>query len=254
MRTRHLFFAAAAVLLASCAENRSSFYIQDNKAPTDDCTIPSDKGAAFIGKGIWDLGLTATYHVHPLVVNQMSSSVKLNPVSAETSIVLVEGAWVTLESVDEVEYTKIFVASTASVEPEGGTTSMDFEAMNEFYLSQFLPGLSGGTVNSVDDLRAEPKTVDIILKIQIVGKTTGGSSIKTPSYLFPLKLCAGCLVYFTPEAWDEEAATFNCHSTTSAVGSPCMLGQDKDVDCRTCGGNNPSMCDPSMPTFSNPWF
>ena len=245
------------LLMTSCTENRASLYVQDMKVPTDECFIPADKDAAYYSWGTWDVGLSSTYQVHPLLVNEMTSSLTLNPNAAETNSVLVEGAWVTLlDETDTELVAPSFVYSPCTVEPEGSSTAMNFTAVTaEDYNT--LAGIYGGTLHTRYDMcHAEDRyTSTIVIRIRIVGKTTGDRDIDTPYFYFPITVCCGCTVFFPPDAFDSNVGLHDCLGEEGTeTDPPCFLGQDRNIDCRQCAGNIPELCAPTEDSFINPWY
>jgi|GEM_PF-3551943 len=245
-------------IVSGCTENRASFYIQDMKVPTEECVIPADKSATYYSWGIWDIGLLGAYHVHPLTINDMTSSKKLNPLAAESNLIQVDGAWVTVMDLNDNELSgESFVPSPCTVEPEGGATSMDFETITKDMYSR-ISDLSPGVLYRVNDLCTSPVKSTIILRIKVTGVTAGGQNVETPYFYFPVTVCCGCLVYFPSDTWDESIGSYNCHSSESTTTEKiCFLDfQDGPVDCRLCAGYNSTLCDPATPigTFCNPWL
>jgi hypothetical protein len=260
---RRIFLSSLiAMALAGCTENRASFYVQDMKLPTDECEIPADKNATYYSWGTWDIGLTGAYDVHPLVINNMTSSMRLNPLSAESNLIQVDGAWVTVMDINDNELTgETFVPSPCTVEPEGSSTAMSFQAIN--YTSYdslagfgLIPNRS--SLCSLVACGQLPSTATLVLRISVVGVTAGGQDMETPYFYFPISVCCGCLVYFPNDVWDVTLNDYNCHSAESATTeTPCGWDfQDGSVDCRLCAGHNPVLCDPAtlLGTFSNPWL
>jgi hypothetical protein len=255
MTGKILLSSLLALALAGCVDNRASFFVQDMKVPTEDCSIPAERDASYYSWGYWDIGLTGEYHVHPLVVNNMTSSTRLNPMAAESSLVQVDGAWVTImDSSDNELRGETFVPSPCEVDPEGSSTAMDFQAITYDIYSDLA---GAGLLLEWSDLCAQAVTSNLVLRIQVVGITAGGQDMETPYFYFPITVCCGCMVYFPSETWDDALVppTYKCHgSEITTTQSLCWVGQDWDVDCRVCAGNNPSLCDPSRAGFINPWL
>jgi hypothetical protein len=253
-----LSFFVALLLISGCVENRASFYVQDMKVPTDECVIPADRDATYYSWGTWDVGLSGSYQVHPLVVNEMSSSLNLNPTGAESNTIQVEGAWVSLlDSGDTELVEESFVYSPCTVFPEGGATAMNFKALDlDTYdtLAGFYPGSLVSSLTLCDP-RLGGTLSTIVIRIRVVGMTTGNKEVETPYFFFPLTVCCGCTVYFPADAFDEIEGVHDCISDEGGeTDPPCFLGQDKNVDCRICAGNAPALCSPTDDYFANPWY
>jgi hypothetical protein len=252
-----LSFFVALLLISGCVENRASFYVQDMKVPADECVIPADRDATYYSWGTWDLGLSASYQVHPLVVNELSSSLKLNPTGAESNTIQVEGAWVTLMNEQDTELAgEGFVYSPCTVFPEGQATAMNFPAIDlDTYntLAEYYPGSLVGSGTLCDPRQGGTST--IVIRIRVVGMTTGNKEVETPYFFFPITVCCGCTVFFPADAYDEILHMHDCVSDEGGeTDPPCFLGQDKNVDCRVCAGNVPALCSPTDTNFSNPWY
>lgn len=256
MRLRNLFSGVLIILtMITCMENRSSFFIQDVKMPDDECVVSSDRDATYTTSGIWDIGMRGNYVVHPLVVNEMSSSKSLNPLMAQTNYVQIYGAWVTPLSPEDKSqlYSKYYISAPATVSPEGGAVSLSFTGI---YTSvyDFISGIDPQRYPTRSDLCANSISTTLLLRIKVVGKTTGGKDIETPYFYFPVTICCGCLVYFPPDAYDPETGMHNCLSGGSTEEKICLPGQNNYIDCRACAGNNPQMCSPTSSGFRNPWY
>lgn len=250
-----LSFFVALMLLSGCVENRASFFVQDMKLPTDDCVIPGDRDATYYSWGTWDVGLNSAYQVHPLVVNEMTSSLLLNPTGAESNSIQVEGAWVSLLDQGDTELVEeSFVYSPCTVYPEGGATAMNFKAI-ELDVYNRLAEIYSGALSDSNVLCRTAATSTIVIRIRVIGMTSGNKEVETPYFYFPITVCCGCTVYFPADAFDEILGVHDCVSDEGAeTDPPCFLGQDKNVDCRICAGNAPALCSPTDDYFANPWY
>lgn len=251
-----LSFLVALLLVTGCAENRASFFVQDMKVPTDECVIPADRDATYYSWGTWDIGIRSNYYVHPLVINEMTSSVRLNPNSAESNLIQVEGAWVSLlDTSDNELIDEFFIYAPATVNPEGGSTAMNFPVVDS-ELYNYLAGAYSGILLDSSVLCGSRTTSNIVARVRIKGVTSGNKDIDTPYFFFPITVCCGCLVYYPPDAWDAATGMHLCLDVEGSTETdvPCFAGQDKDIDCRVCAGNSPPLCAPSSDLFINPWY
>ena len=88
MKPRIIFVFIPVLVFTICA-CEDSFFIQDMKYPTGDCTMPSDRNAPFYVEGEWDIGISHSYHVNPLLV-------------ADTKDLEIDGAWDLVEFIKSV--------------------------------------------------------------------------------------------------------------------------------------------------------
>lgn len=236
---RFLVLLVLAAVFWGCTDNRQSFFVRDIKIPSEeDCIVQSDRNTPFRPYGLLDLAFGGGYFLHPLIENAMTSSEKLSPVTAESNRIAVTGAEVSIELENGTPITgePFFVATSALVEP-GGVTATSFEAIP-------YGSLSPDTVTAGEV---------ILIRFRMLGVTGGGKEVDTPRFTFPVYTCAGCLVYFPPEAWDERedgTACYNCCDIGSGgdMTVPCNPGQDDWVDCRLCSGGWEDLCwDPRCP-------
>jgi hypothetical protein len=225
--TTSLGVLVLAALFTGCTDNRQTFYVRDIKYPSEEeCIVQSDRNAPFRPYGRMDLAFGGNFFLHPLVENAMTSSTKLNPVTAESNLITITGAEVRLQFEDgESIQDAFFVATSATVDP-GSVVATTFEAIPPGYLS------------------TEDAGRVILVEFRVLGTTAGGNEVDTPWFTFPVLTCAGCLAYFPPEAWDEESGCFDCCDIGSGgeMVIPCNLGQDERVDCRICASSHPTLC------------
>ncbi|MFH1435030.1 MAG: hypothetical protein ABIJ56_04860 [Pseudomonadota bacterium] len=232
--------------LSGCAENRSSFFIQNMVVPSDECTVSSDRESLFSTWGLWDIGVAARWVARPLLLNEMEDSSKLNPMASQTNYIQVDGAWVALLDEEEnVLFDEYFVHAPVTVYANGGSTALVFPAV-DFDLYDSVSGLWGGTMYSIDQLCSSPIMSKILLRIRVTGVTSGGTDVETPYFLFPVQVCCGCSIYYPPDAMCTEEAK-------GGDDVPCQPGQDGWTDCRQCVEAIPELCDPFDDDFSNPW-
>jgi len=231
------FVAALLIALvaveAGCTDNRATFFVRDIKVPTDECLLQSDRNAPYRSSGVLDLAIRDNYILTPLMENAMTSSTKLNPTSAESNRIQVSGAQVRigLEDGTDVSGGDFFINVSAMIEP-GGVTSVGFTGIPSGYMA----GVPAGSV--------------VIVEFRMLGTTQGGKEVDTPWFAFPVTTCEGCLVFFSPESWDDVDDCYDCNSvgTGGDISQPCWIGQDELVDCRLCASINPGVCtDTSCP-------
>jgi hypothetical protein len=214
-------------LLASCTDNRATFFVRDIKIPTDDCYIQADRNAPYRSSGTLDVALRDNYLISPLMENAMTSSLPLSPTTAESNRIQITGAQVRLNSEDgsDISGGSFFIPTSALVEP-GNVIGVTFEGIP----SGYADGVVEGTI--------------VIIEFRMMGTTQGGQDVDTPWFAYPVYVCHGCLITFPPEAWDEDLGCYDCNSIGSggSIEEPCFPGQDDYVDCRLCASVAPGLC------------
>jgi hypothetical protein len=86
-------------------------------------------------------------------------------------------------------------------------------------------------------------TTRLVTYVTFFGQTTGGNTIQSDEFEFPVDVCDGCLITF-PAADDNPLPSLpqpNCllaasNSSSSSVPTPCFPGQDFAVECAVCQG------------------
>jgi len=231
---RFLVVLVLAAVFSGCTDDRQSFFVRDIKIPSDeDCIVQSDRNTPYRPYGRMDLAFGGSFFIHPLVENAMTSSEKLNPVTAESNRITITGAEVSLEFEDGTPITAepFFVATSAIVEP-GGVVATSFE------------GIPSGYLGLADAWQV------VYIRFRILGITGGGKEVDTPRFTFPVLTCDGCLIYFPPEAYDSERGCYDCCDIGGGgdMTVPCNYGQDDWVDCRLCAEALDTQCvDPDCP-------
>ena len=234
--------------LSGCAENRSSFFIQNMVVPSEDCVVSSDRESLYRTWGLWDIGVTSSWVARPLLLNELEDSNKLNPMTSQTNYIQVDGAWVAiLDESENVLFDEYFVHSPVTVYANGGSTALVFPAVAG-HLYDGVADVWGAAMGlyTIDELCASPIMSKILLRIRVTGLTSGGTDVETPYFLYPIYLCCGCSIYYPPDAMCNEEGS-------GADDVPCQPGQDGWTDCRICVQSIPEMCDPSSSDFINPW-
>lgn len=77
----------------------------------------------------------------------------------------------------------------------------------------------------------------VVASFTVFGNTRGGTPVKSDLFSFPIRVCEGCLVSFSPADMDPGLPEPNCanwQQASSALTVPCVMGQDTPVDCSQC--------------------
>lgn len=209
-------FALIASLLAlsiGCAPSNPALVIDGVLAPTDDCvfdgtslvfslspTLDTRAYPAFRPQGIRYLAaLRVTSRLIPLFNDRY-------PLRAEPNVLTLQYADVEILAVDGTPFdfgglpNPYRITTAATIAP--GTSSAGASGVAGL---EIIPPLYG---ESLTDVAGR-----ILVSVQITGTTSGGATITSGEYLFPMDLCPGCLVACDPEL-----------TTTEAI---CLFGQDR---------------------------
>ncbi len=210
------------------------------------CSIPSTTSAPHIDNGTFDVALGGSYSVLPLLQNTISATVRLQGFVVELREGSPEGVLVGLP---------FTVAQTVTIpEADGGPGRR--AASVEVIPQQVAAALR----SAVCVINPNPPTTAacpvprytsadrrVVVKLRAFGETPSGSEVETPTYIFPISVCCGCLVTFPPDSRAPMTLhrSPNCNQGV-APQSPasCRIGQDLPVDCRLCSSTNP-FCQPT---------
>lgn len=227
---------AAAAIGPGCAEPESSLFIRHVVfAQPPDCTAQAEPDGLFLGTGLIDVALRDEYQGTLLVGNQLVSRGSQELVRTETNRIALRTAAVRIEDVSggvlsdfEVPITG-FVDQSTGIEPGYGLASM--------------PIIDSGAINKIRGTIAKGASKRLVAFIKITGLSLGGSEISTGEFQFVVQACNGCLVQFPPEADDPTVDGVDCLAPTEAANQnnndlPCIVGQDRLIDCRLCSGTS----------------
>ncbi|MEO6420576.1 MAG: hypothetical protein ABIP39_14275, partial [Polyangiaceae bacterium] len=162
----------------------------------------------------------------------------------ETANVTLQGAIVRVTDASGTEIKSFTSLSSGFVAPGNGTTA-SFGSIAVTLIDPATSDLLRST------LPAHGSKL-LVAYFKIFGQTLGGTSVETDEFQFPINVCNGCLVVFPAGSQDEALFAVekkpNCKSATAAttmMATPCVIGQDVPIDCRTCQGL--AVCDPANP-------
>jgi hypothetical protein len=232
--------AAAAASIPACAHNDQTLYVQFALAPptptNGQCTYDPVVTSPFLPRGTVDAALTPGYTPVFLLGNTNRSQGSLDNVQAETGRILVQGALVrVIDPADGSVWMDNTVLTTGTIEPAAGTTSsymaIPATIMDAKALAHFDPG------------KGQPAKLAVTY-VTFYGQSTGGDSIESNEFQFPVDVCHGCLVSYP--ALDTNTLQQYCSgkisSTSTTGGVACVTGQDQVVDCQHCFAIAPDVC------------
>jgi hypothetical protein len=233
--------AGGIVTIAACKHDDSTLFVQDvldapTVTPGEVCTFSNDPTQPFISSGVLDIALRQEYSPTYLLGNQAVAEVNSQQLQTETDIVTVQGAVVRITDTAGNQLNTFTQLATATVYPSSGS----------------VPGYAPITVTVVDSATiaddlflqtnvAAGGTTRLVTYVTFFGQTTGGDSIQSDEFEFPLDVCEGCLIAFSaaddnPIGPQPNCATAAASATTSSLPSPCVVGQDSVIDCSQCLG------------------
>lgn len=239
MSTTRIVWGVALViaLVAGCAENRSSFFIQQVNVPSSDCIVESSEDSTYRTAGLLDIAFRDNYVLTPLIHNQMSPRGSAESLIAETNGVLVEGAnvriWRGGRPQGDTVYS--FYQPAASYVAPQGVTASGFTVVPDVAVDALLRftyrDVEDPNQLTVEDLMGYEDLVTV--GVRMLGVTNGGVEVESPEFYFPIRLCFGCLVFCPPDSIDEDDPDqAYCSSTDTPDSETCYFGQDNTIDCR----------------------
>ena len=241
------FVAAVAMcgLFVSCPimKHPTSLVLLESMAMTrqSQCTIQTGGSSQYLKTmGILDLSLTNHYFLFPHLYNNLPSSMEINGSDAasldvESNYINIVGAHVRLDIPMDIYNDKnanqsiLYSAMTSGyfVGSAGGILP-DTDAMSSL---EVLPVNIGRELKKVFKARIKADNcsapaADLFAYVNMDGVTVTGSKVESNTYMFPIKLCWGCLVrYVTDNPTD---------SIPKSNSAPCLPGQDDAVTNVLC--------------------
>ena len=241
-------------ILASCQDREVGMNILEMK-PVDPstCLAVSDEGAYRAG-GVVDLTLRTNYEVHPMVENNMVDTVEIK--SLDSTDARVSTNSIVLRSA-VIEYTALDQLSaniqTQRIIPLSGTIGIGerllitgLDLFSSDMLEQFR---SADEFLLIDGGEARPRRTDaeIIAHIRLKGETLDGREIESNEFLFPVRVCNGCMITYPADMLVDRSGVLTCPPRDPSIEEmaspsdvplcPGSLGSDDSfVDCQTCQG------------------
>ena len=217
------------VSLSACAHDDSTLFVLDvvkGSVSGNTCTFSPDPTQTFWSSGLLDAALRGAYDATYLVGNQMVSQADPTIPKTETAFVTISHANVRITDANGNTIRTYSTVTASTAFPATGTTpsfiptqvtTIDEQAMT------MIPGIGPGN------------TVRVETFVKFFGKTTGGVSVESNEFEFPVDICFGCLPDFSIQGAHCAKAVAN-PTVASSAPRPCRLGQDENVDCSLCLG------------------
>jgi hypothetical protein len=236
--------AGGGAAFSACVHNDSTIYVHDALAPKYTqmgtiCGWTPDPMQAFISSGVLDVAVKSNYEGGFLVGNQMVPEVNSNQLQTETSIVTIQGAVVRVTDHRGVAVGMPFTRlASATIPPSSGGVAgfapifVRIVDQTTIAASPEVQQLMGAGTPAVGSVR-------LVTYVRFLGKTTGGQSVESNEFEFPVDVCNGCLIQFTNNPGYPLPNCVGNPSTSmqsSSAQTPCIPGQDLVVDCsQVCG-------------------
>jgi hypothetical protein len=214
-------------------------------APQTGCTFDT-ASSAILGAGIIESGAPGGYLMGPEIRNDLATA---DGEAKTPKTVFLTGAQVEIEFYDDTLFTaaersalaadgltRFVVPFSGSVEPDGGSTVVPFEAVPVALLRRIGDRLPEP---SSDD--PAPRAV-LDVRFQVTG-TRGGGGVESNLFRYPVQVCNDCLTTYLG----------SCAALASnepiATGGVCQLVQDGHVDCCVADHDDLEVpCGPEDPT------
>lgn len=247
-----LAFMGLMVALSGCEDRNVSLQILQMEVDGR-CSLEATGGAQAIrglSEGRVDLVTSSSYGVFPRVQNNMLDVTEVQNFRTQdgridTHDVVLSSATVRYTTLDPIS---VEFPETRDL-PISGTIQVDGTAV--LGLTVFTPAMIAELRQADEFLRpnAQGEVVAIRhsvlfqLGITLNGRTIDGTTVNSNEFIFPVRVCNGCLIEYPPEAVDTTQAVPNCLSLGSteddAPGADRLSCQtpgtdNVTVDCREC--------------------
>jgi hypothetical protein len=234
------------LVLAGCTQPPDRFYIVQNQAPQQGqgCVIPSDQSAEYRGEGILDVSLVdgalGAYFVFPLLKNDLTKS------SGDIQLyrIRMSGFDIAVQAHDALPaaVAKLFADPASqpllhhrepwsgTVNPGGGVVAATTDAIS---------GDLARKIRDANDWKTTPY-LELDAQISARGDNEALGSVESDAFLYPIKVCSGCLV----------ADVIACPYAMAPMhpGNACNPAQDDPVDC--CSNPGGSLVCPPIVVMS----
>jgi hypothetical protein len=231
----------------ACVHNDSSIFVQDVLAAPQ---VTSGQGCGFtaattqpvISSGRLDVGLRSHYDPTYLVGNQLIAEANSSQLMTETSTVTIQGAVVRLtdaqgNKIGTGNFTRL-AAGTIYPATGGVPSYASIEVTSVIDTDTAVAVTNANTA-----LLAAGGAVRVVTYVRFFGNTLGGRYVESDEFEFPVDICSGCLIAFTPQDINPCFPSPNCLGNPAAGTSssqstiPCRVGQDFSIDCIQCQSN-----------------
>lgn len=242
---------AVSAALPACTENDQSVFVRGVLAPSlnrqnNFCTYTDDPQQPQLFSGVADFGVRDTYRGVLLVGNQMIGRGDPAGARAEPNRVHIDGGIVRVTDPNGGLIREFTATASGFADPQSNNTP-DYGVVQLTLLDAPTRDLLLPTLTN----RAVSRSVNA--NVRIFGRTLSGTAVESSEFIFPIRVCNGCLVTFPPGSNDATSANVpNCDAVPLSTGEqgPCQIGQDEPVPCTSCRGL--PACDPKVFEFTTP--
>jgi hypothetical protein len=243
----------AGVSLAACTHDDSTLFIRNALYPQTvmagmGCIYTADPTQTYLFHGKLDIDFQSAYNAVLLVGNQMVAQGDPTKPATETSRIVLKGAIVEIKDTAGNTLAKFSEAISGTVDPLSGNNPsflpIGLELVDVGTVQKLLP-----TIAPTSGPRPE---VEVDTFTRVFGNTLGGQYVESSEFEFPVNVCKGCLVYFSPMSSNPAFPQPNClgsgtGGSTQTVSAPCNF-EDLPMDCSLCAGS----ADPSIRADCSP--
>ncbi len=239
------------VAFSACVHNDSSIFVQDVLAPQQvsnnhPCVFTATPTQTVISSGTLDVDFRSHYDPTYLVGNQLVGEANSQQLVTETSTVTLQGGIVRITDAHGNQLTWFTRLAAATIYPAtGGVPS---------YAPVSITTIDTATIAGLKTSQAQILNnrglIRLVTYVRFFGNTLGGRYVESDEFEFPVDVCKGCLITFSPADINPGLPIPNCAgnpsagSTTAQQTLPCQVGQDLPIDCLQCEGlaENPVDC------------
>jgi hypothetical protein len=226
-------------MTSACVHDNSTIFVFDVLAPQEvsngqTCMFNSDTTQPYISSGTLDTDFLSGYAATYLVGNQMVPQENPSTPQDETSYVNIQGAVVRITDSSGAQLSTFTRLTSGPLAPLNGTTP-SFTPISVLTID--ADTLQKPQVAGVVNARG---VVRLVTYVRFFGQTTGGDSVESGEFEFPVDVCRGCLITFAPADISPNYPAPNCAGAVSTSGTvtaqpiPCTPGQDIQIDCSQC--------------------
>ena len=222
---------ALALVVAACADNRSSVEIDGRAAPSDttQCTFAAG-GKNVLGPGLLDVAQSPIWNPRYSLVVYVKNDL-VDPATLNSGALTSSKAWTANAArirMNPAGYVgqfnpspKLAGASPEDVLPLDGQTILPGGSSTQYVDAV---GVGSAIVQELQGIVTDPTPQRIVLGITLEGRTSDGATLDTGEWYFPLDVCAGCLAAPTCAAGEVLKQT-NCFGAGQDSAPVCVAAQ-----------------------------
>ncbi len=232
---------ASIATAAACSHNDGSVFIAGVLAPPTSsqngvCLFQANPAGPFLSSGVMDVALAERYAPVILIGNQLVPRGDNANLRVETNRFIIQGTIVRITDAQGGQIASYTIQGGGEVDPAvGGTPGY------ATFAPQIIDSATSALLRNKIFNNQRGPTKRLITFFKVFGATTGGVSLESMEFEYPVETCWGCLVTFPPGSDDPaQLPRPNCKAgagTSSTIIVPCSSGVDQAIDCRLCPGN-----------------